>query len=47
MTAHTSRLHVWVDDDIKEQATQALTAMYRDVFGMGVIQVAFARHYSQ
>lgn len=27
MTAHTSMLHIRVDDDIKEQATQALTAM--------------------
>lgn len=27
MTAHTPTLHVRVDDDIKEQATQALTAM--------------------
>ena len=27
MTAHTSMLHVRVDDDVKEQATQALTAM--------------------
>ena len=27
MTAQTSMLHIRVDDDIKEQATQALTAM--------------------
>lgn len=27
MAAHTSMLHIRVDDDIKEQATQALTAM--------------------
>ena len=27
MTTQTSMLHVRVDDDIKEQATQALTAM--------------------
>ena len=27
MTARTSMLHVRVDDDVKEQATQALTAM--------------------
>ncbi len=27
MTAHTSMLHIRVEDDIKEQATQALTAM--------------------
>ncbi len=27
MTAHTSMLHIRVDDDIKEQATQALTVM--------------------
>ena len=27
MTAHTSMLHIRVDDDVKEQATQALTAM--------------------
>ena len=27
MAAHTSMLHIRVDDDIKEQATEALTAM--------------------
>jgi len=27
MPTHTSMLHIRVDDDIKEQATQALTAM--------------------
>ena len=27
MTAQTSMLHIRVDDDIKEQATQTLTAM--------------------
>ena len=27
MTAQTSMIHIRVDDDIKEQATQALTAM--------------------
>ncbi len=27
MTAHTSMLHIRVEDDIKVQATQALTAM--------------------
>ena len=27
MAAHTSMLHIRVDDDIKEQATQALNAM--------------------
>ena len=27
MSANTSMLHIRVDDDIKEQATQALTAM--------------------
>ena len=27
MTAQTSMLHIRVDDDIKDQATQALTAM--------------------
>lgn len=27
MTPHTSMLHIRVDDDTKEQATQALTAM--------------------
>ena len=27
MTAQTSMLHIRVDDDLKEQATQALTAM--------------------
>ncbi len=27
MTAHTSMLHIRVDDDIKEQATQVLAAM--------------------
>ena len=27
MSTHTSMLHIRVDDDIKEQATQALTAM--------------------
>ncbi len=27
MATHTSMLHIRVDDDIKEQATQALTAM--------------------
>ena len=27
MTTHTSLLHIRVDDDTKEQATQALTAM--------------------
>ena len=27
MVAHTSMLHIRVDDDIKEQATEALTAM--------------------
>ncbi|MFZ4624727.1 MAG: type II toxin-antitoxin system RelB/DinJ family antitoxin [Rhodoferax sp.] len=27
MTTHTSMLHIRVEDDIKEQATQALTAM--------------------
>lgn len=27
MAAHTSMLHIRVDDDIKDQATQALTAM--------------------
>jgi len=27
MTAQTSMLHIRVDDDIKEQATQALTSM--------------------
>lgn len=27
MTTHTSMLHIRVDDDTKEQATQALTAM--------------------
>ena len=27
MAAHTSMLHIRVDDDLKEQATQALTAM--------------------
>ncbi len=27
MSAHTSMLHIRVDDEIKEQATQALTSM--------------------
>ncbi len=27
MTAHTSMIHIRVDDDIKEQATQALSTM--------------------
>lgn len=27
MAAHTSMLHIRVDDDIKDQATEALTAM--------------------